>query len=552
MTVPEAVRALERPAEARDWPELVAGLAVALGDEIRACELPPADSDTGEAVSVTQRIARGLGASRLLLIVRAGTLPERREAARRLGDMLAGRVDPGDVSRPKIVVGLEGAWDPEIAYEIARALGSAGGAVGRDATATASRTQLLVVDLERGIERYWNGEDVVDPILALLPEERTLVGVFCRDMPDLVVSHSSELLVHLLRTGAIAPLREVTFALIPAADARLIPALVRILEDGTGSVRLAAARALARIDDPRAPAALARALERETEPEARTVFGGSLALASGDRRAATELRDALASPESVVVEAALEGLAAAGAQEDVRSVCARLGRPEPAIAVAAAWTLARIGDAAALPDLESALSDAVLPAVKVALAGASDRVRARAELAGERGLAIRAEPSARPLAVRGPSPDSGTAPPGPSIWSRTRARVRDLFGRFFSSLGLHRAAARHFARAAALDPGAGATLLGEGCSRLRLGDHGEAMIAFRRALSRDPAAVQRRRAALADLVRVYLRESTRLEDASHRVEARQTLDELLALDLSAAPLPLRLEVARRREVLRRT
>jgi len=541
-----------RERSSTDWHEVLGEVERALSGEVAEAALRQADTAPGEAVQDTAPIAIGESAKRLLLLARGGTLTERREAVRRLGDVLAGHVSAEDVGRKEIAASLDRAWDPDIAYELTHSLRHASGAMADDAIETMNRTHDLMAELPAAIERYWDGADPVDPILALSPEERTLVGVFCRDMPDLVASHLSELLAHLLRVGATAPLREVTFALIPAGDARILPALVRLLEDGEQSVRLAAARALGRIDDPRAPAALLRALAREKGAEARTVLGGSLALA-GDRSAAREIRVALDSSESVLVEVALESLATAGGQEDVRAICSRLDASTPGLAVAAAWALARVGNATALPPLETALARAELPAVRIALAEAAETVRARCTLSGEAAIPAQREPSAHASAIRELALRGGPEPPAKvSLWSRARSRVRDLWGRTLFAFGLDRAAAVSFARAAALNPRAALTSLREGRARTRRGEHEEALAAFRRALGRDRMVVSSRREELADLVRVYLRESTRLEDASDRTQARQTLDELLALDLGLVPLPLRLELARRREVLRRT
>jgi HEAT repeat protein len=551
VTLPAPVLALREPSST-EWREVLGEIERALSAEAAGAALRPADEAPGEAVQDTAPIAVGESAGRLLLLARGGTLIERREAVRRLGDVLAGHVNAEDVGRREIAASLDRAWDPDIAYELTHSLRHASGAMADDALETLNRTQDLMTDLLGAIERYWDAADPVDPILALSPEERTLVGVFCRDMPDLPASHLSELLVQLLRMGATAPLREATFALIPAGDARILPALVRLLEDGEQSVRLAAARALGRVDDPRAPAALARALEREQGAEARTVLGGSLALA-GDPSAAPEIRTALGSSESVLVEVALESLATAGGVQDVRAICERLDPSAPGLAVAAAWALARVGTASALPPLETALARAELPAVRIALAEAAETVRARCALAGEAAIPAQHEPSAhasaiRALALRG-APE---LPAKVSLWSRARSRVRDYWGRTLFAFGLDRAASRSFARASALNPRAILASLREGRSRMRHGEHEEALAAFRRALGRDRTAASSRREELADLVRVYLRESTRLEDASDRTQARQTLDELLALDLALVPLPLRLELARRREVLRRT
>lgn len=547
MNLPAPVTELSQPTTA-DWRDVVTAVERALGDELAGAQVRAADAAPGEAVQETAPIPPDVPGRRLLLLSRGGSLSERREAVRRLGDVLAGRAAADDVGRREIAARLAQAWDPDIAYELTHSLQHAGGIAGRDAVETTTRTQVLTGDLLAAIDRYWDGADPVDPMLALLPEERMLVGVFCRDMPDLVVSHLSELLVSLLRIGAVAPLREVTFALIPAGDARILPALVRLLEDGAESVRLAAARALGRIDDPRAPAALVRALDREKAPEARTVLGASLAL-TGDRRAAEEIRAALHSPEGVMVEAALEGLATAGERDDVKAIAARLDPAEPALAVAAAFALARVGDASALVPLETALARAELPAVRTALGEASAVVRARCALAGETTIPAIPEPSAHASAIRSLA---RVAPAHVSLSARLRAWVRSGWARTLLSLGLERAAARQFAKVSAMNPRRALAPLREGQLRLRRGEHDEALAAFRRAIARETGVVAARREALADLVRVYLRESTRLEEASLRTQARQTLDELLALDLANVPLPLRLELARRREVLRRT
>ena len=139
-------------------------------------------------------------------------------------------------------------------------------------------------------------------------------------------------------------------ALIPSGDERLVPVLSRILPDGPLQGRIATARALARIADPRVHVVLVKAYRHATDVMEKTVIGGALGQ-YGDRRALPFLLEQLEDDEPAIWEEAIRSAGAVGAPEASPLLLPVLENERPALVSAAAAALVRCGDEGALATL---------------------------------------------------------------------------------------------------------------------------------------------------------------------------------------------------------
>lgn len=137
----------------------------------------------------------------------------------------------------------------------------------------------------------------------------------------------------------------------------IVPALVTALEDANGAVRLAAVKSLGELQDPRAIAALGKALREDTDPRVRRAAAEALGEID-DSRAVPHLLAALRSERIADVREAI--VAALGEIDDpsaVSAVAAVVKDSSVGVRRAAASALNDFEDPAALPALLSMVRD---------------------------------------------------------------------------------------------------------------------------------------------------------------------------------------------------
>ena len=474
-------------------------------------------------------------------VIRAGSLPQRRAAVRRLGELLENEPRGlGSDERRDAVELLTRTRDVEIAYELSEARSRLTGGLGRQVRADREEIERLAEDLGRDIAEYWDGELAEEPIAALPGDQRANLLMRLRDLPDGIASHVGAVLEGSDglsgREERLALLTSVRYA----ADPRLVSALRFVLEIADPELSLQAAHALSRIDDPRVPGVLLGAYERNVVDRHRTVLAGALGRA-GDSRGAEYVRTALGSDDPDLVRNALEALEAVGGPEDADLVVRKLDSLDPVFAIHAVRALGRIADGRALPALGELRDKTSVSALWAELEEAEAAIRARMELRGED------VEEAAAITARAPKALSRTRAP-------TMVRLRgwkDWFiGHVWLMVGGVSRAVRRFEMAAERCSGWAAPLLSMAMAYTRKNRYAQALAAFRRAIEVDRARVEKNPIVVRALARCFLRRAEQVEREGRLEIARGLLEEVLSLDLRRAPSALRFELARRHDAMR--
>ncbi len=485
----------------------------------------------------------------LLLVLRGGTRAQQRAAVRRLADLVSSRERRrAAVEHRRVVERLEGLRHPALAWVRHEALLRLGGGPARQARAEAERRHHLQEQVLEEARQYWEGERDREPVTSMPGDERARLLLWLRETEDDLAFHVAGLV-----EGADPTIeRDERMALLSscrfAADPRLVPALLAVLDGEGGALVAEAARALASVEDPRVLPALREAFDRAVLDVTRAALAGALG-ELGDRRGLEEVRTLLDSDEPSRVQAALGALAYLGEAEDVERVVPWLGADDPALRLQAVRTLGHIGDARSLEPLGRLLVDPELPAgLRRAVREAIDAVKARMELRGEETTEL---PLLGERASMVPTASGAEEVDDQPSWRpRWRARWHFWMGRLAAALGLRARALARYERAARSWP----RWVGPRLAAARLltseGRYGLALAAFRLALEADRRAVERSERAMEALVQAFLRRAEQLEREGRREVARGLVDELRTLDLARVPGPLRFEVERRAEDLR--
>jgi tetratricopeptide (TPR) repeat protein len=485
----------------------------------------------------------------LLAVVRGGSLQQRRAAALRLR-MLLERGDLDDAAITAIENVLSGHRDADVAFEIGRARAALPGEIGDEARDEEEPWSRVATELEHAVTKFWEGESAAEPFAELPGEQRAWIAIRARLLPERVIAHVSAVLEGGDGASEDPERRALLEAIRHAGDPRLLPSLVSLLASRRPELVADAARALARIDDPRVIPALLGAYERSVLDPERAVIAGALGLA-GDPRGLPYLRKLLRGDDPRVRLAAAEAMEAVATSEDVELLIGMLERTDLALVGLVVRALGRIGDGRALRALDALSGQERLPsALRGEIEDAVLAIRAQLELRGE-------EP---PL---GPEPSSPTSSslvsraranvvaqgPEEGFWARVRGQGDFFLGRLWMALGAASRAVAWFELAAARRPRWPAPLAAIALAHVKLGEPARALGAFRRAIEADREWVERERPVVRTLAQVVLRRAEEMERSGRLDVARGLLEEVLELDLRRVPSNTVFELRRRRRAL---
>jgi tetratricopeptide (TPR) repeat protein len=487
----------------------------------------------------------------LWCLVRSGRIAERRAAVRRLGTLITeGKLADSSFGEREMIDGLSVIRDPWVAYEVDSALAQVAGAVGRAARQRLARADKLIARVRGRARRYWTGEEEQDPLDGLAREESLRLGVWMRRAPDDLAAHVAEHLQLRLGRGDPALLADAIGALIPSGDERLVPVLCRLLPDAPLAARIAAARALARIADPRVHRALIKAFRHATDLTELTVLGGALGH-YGDDRGLELLFERLDEEDPLIWEEAVRSLGSVGDGKAAPRLLPLLESDRPALVRATARALIRCGGRPALEALQRTARRR--PQQAGMLSDAAEALALRLRLLGqihEEELLVKelGIPSSGALASR-PGDELVQNPLGPPLSARLTSFGYYLLGLLWARLWQRTRALDAFQTASRIHRSAPTPHLREGLVHIAHGRDDLAIECFRRALTANKQWVLRRQKWIEQLLRTYLRRADLLVARRRKGEALALLDEVSNLDLAVADLDLRLAVTRRRDRL---
>jgi hypothetical protein len=499
---------------------------------------------TGEAVAVDPRSLEEPWA--LVALLRAGTLAQRRAAVERLRAIALGP-SRGKAAAERVreaIEAIEHNRDVEIEYEVSAARAALPGAAGREEREARAGFDDAVAELSRRIAAFWAGEIDEEPLRTLAGDVRAQVTLRVRDLPDAVIAHLAAVLEGVDGASTLDQRRQLAAALRYAGDVRLVPSFGALLLATDASLAVEAARALRRIEGPRARPLLRAAFERLVAEGPRAVVAGALG-AHGDPSGREHVLQVLAQRDEATLPLALEALEVLGGAAEVERVAALLD-DDGRVGTAAVRALARFGDARALPALEAAARRAPDEVALAELRDAIACVRARLELRGEEPPGAESALLTYAAATKAALASEGRDPTG----VRLRALWDLGIGRLLLVLGWRGRAAARFEAAAARRPGWAAPLLALAEGYARQGLHAQAIGAFRRAVDADRRRVEASPLAVRALARTFLRRADELERAGRPDVAAALVAEVNALDLRYAASAVRFELRRRLDAAR--
>jgi tetratricopeptide (TPR) repeat protein len=479
----------------------------------------------------------------LLAILRGGSLLQRRAAALRLRELLEnGQLDDEKISVIENV--LVAQRDADTAFEVARARAALPGEVGEEARDEDEPWAKLTTDLEKAVRNFWEGETTSEPVALLPGEQRAWLGIRARLLSDSIVAHLCAVLEGCDGVSDADARRALLESLRCAADPRLVPSLVGILENRRPEFVPDAARALARISDPRVKPALLAAYERSVVDSERAVLAGALGLA-GDPRGASYLRKLLRDDDPRARFLAVEALEALATSEDVERLGAMVEHADRTLVALVVRALGRIGDARALAVFERLRLRELPSALLAEIEDAESSISAQMELRGEEAPA-QPEPSSLAVAARDQVVARGH---DEGVWARFRGHIDFALGHVWMAVGGLGRAVAWFELAAVRRPRWPAPLAAIALAHVRQGEPARALGAFRRAIEADRSWVERERFVVRTLAEVVLRRAEEMERAGRLDIARGLLEEVLELDLRRVSSNVRFELRRRRQAL---
>lgn len=479
----------------------------------------------------------------LLGILRAGTLPQRRAATERL----AARLADGDMSNDEVravTTTLLSVRDVEIIFEVSHAREALPGAHGRQARQSTDGFGKVVDELVSQIDDFWAGQADHEPVSAMLPDERAQLMVRLRDTPDSVLHHLSAVLDGSDGVTDRAARIALVSSLRYSADPRVVPSLLGMLMGRAADLVPQAARALARIDDPRVHPALAAAYERSVRDAERAVLAGALGL-QGDVRGRDYVRTLLGSDDDRVLEAAVEALEALATPEDCERLTPLLERSDPVLLAHVIRAMGRTGDPRGLLPLVELRRQSAMSALFADAEEAEASIRALLDLRGEEPpestVAFElANATASGLAERSHDP----------MVVRMTSWLDFVTAHFWFFLGGVKRGIARLERAASRRPGWAAPSAALALHHAREERPAQALTAFRRALESDKGWVEKNVFAMRTMVRIFLRRAEEVEKSGRVDIARGLIEEVATLDLRRVPSELRFELSRRQEQLR--
>lgn len=479
-------------------------------------------------------------------LVRAGRIAERRAAVRRIGHLAReGQIAAEGLDDRDLLDGLSAIRDPRIAYEVDISLASIPGAIGRAARQRRTRVDRLLTRVEQEARKYWSGDLDADPLQGLSREESLRLGVWLRRASDELAAHVAEQLRIFLAHGESSRLVDAIGALIPSGDERLVPTLGRILADGPLSARIATARALGRIADPRVAPALVKAYRHATDITEKTVLGGALGQ-HGDARALDFLLRQFEEDEPVIWEEVVRSIGSIGSADAASHLVPLLEHDRSTLVRATARALVRCAGVAELRSIQNILSRG--HELENVLSDAAEAIALRLQLMGK--LEENEQPKTLPIPNRSnKSIISQSETTELTTTRRFQSWVHYLLGLLWSVLWQRSRALLAFNAAARAFPKAPAPYLHEANIHAANNRDDLAIISFRRALSVNKKWVLRRPTWVQRMLRSYLRRADALVARRRKGEALALLDEVASLDLRIADLDLRLAMTRRRDRL---
>lgn len=399
----------------------------------------------------------------------------------------------------------------------------------------------LVTELSRDVTAFWQGERETEPVTELSAEHRALLLLRLRDAPDAVARHVGAVVEGGDGVVSLEARRGLIESLRHADDRRLVPSLIAVVESAAPELALPAARVLGRMADPRATSALRSAFHRTIEESHRAVVAGALGFA-GDPRGAEVVRAIFrTSADAKARGAALEALESLGNPDDALRVAEAFATFSPRDLPIAVYVVGRIGDSRALPLLAELERSAKDPSVRVEIEEARRTIHARLELRGE----LPASDEVVDVVV---APE--TIAKGPIVRQFVGFR-HYLMGMFFLALGLRERAIGRFHASAEVLGWWAIPLISIGAIYAKQGDYGQALVAYRRALEREPGRVQANAITMRLLSRCFLRRAEQLIKEGRREIALGLVSEAMRLDLRKAPSVIRFELARLERALKR-
>jgi HEAT repeat protein len=483
--------------------------------------------------------------STLIAVLRAGELRQRRAAARQIQVLLErGQLDDSETSA--IETALVGSTDADVAFEVSHARAALPGEPGDEARDEEDPWAADIALLESEIAAFWEGESGREPLMALPGEQRAWLAMRARLLPEPVLAHVAAVVEGCDGVSDLGTRSVLLQSLRSAGDPRLVPSLAAVLATGHPDLAPDAARALGRMDDPRARPALLAGLDRCADDRDRVVVLGALGM-QGDMRGRAEARRALQLDDRRAVQWAVEALEHLATPEDTQALVALLDAAETPVAAAAARALGRVGDGRALLPLQQRRARAGAGPLATEHEHAVLVLQAQLDLRGERpprpadaSASIRAERAHARVLARGPQP---------GWWDRLLGRIDFIVGQAWWALGSSARAAAWFEVAAARRPAWAAPVAAVALIEVEQSEPGRALGAFRRAIEVDRSWVESERAIILSFARVALRRAEEMEQAGRFDIACGLLDEVLRLDLRKVPGGLRLEVRRKRDDL---
>lgn len=478
----------------------------------------------------------------LVAVLRAGSRGQRRAALARIRERIGDRRLLHTEETRLAIETIRELRDVEIGYELAVAREELPGGFGREARGEREQWKRLAQRIEDDIRAFWDGQSNAEPIHVLPGDQRALLLLRVRELPDVVVNHISAVIEgsdgvvpRESRVGLIASLRYAT-------DRRLVPSLVSIVEAERGELVAQAARALGGMDDARAYPALAERFERSFAFDERLALAGALGM-HGDCRGLPEVRSSLEEDRPQLLLQALEAMESLGTSEHTDLVARFIEHADVVVATQAVRTTGRIGDGRALDELTQRYNESSVPALRAAIEDALSAIAARMELRGEKAVTIDwSEVGNKPALRKGSRDRLATIVLG---W-------RDYtMGRFWLLFGRGTWAVARFESAAARRRGWVVPLIGIGMAFAQQEQYALALPAFRRALEIDRPRIERNPILVRAMAKSFLHRAEEVEREGRGDVARGLVGEVLTLDLRRAPGTVRFELKRKHDVLRR-
>ena len=493
-----------------------------------------------------QSVAAMVDVPTLLAVLRAGSLMQRRAAAKRIAERLTDKDLSADDKR-RIQEVIEQLRDVEIAYELLPCHTVLSSTASRDAQRTRREVVELAVALERQVIRYWEGDTAEEPLMKMSGDARAHLMLYARDLNDPLLWHVGALIEGSI--GAPDPLvqRALLSSVRYAGDARLVASLVALLEVNDSRLVIETARAISRIDDARVWPALAGAYERSVIDVERIALGAALGRL-GDERAGDYVRAQLKSQDEHVLVRALEGLRTVGKPEDVPVVLAFVRSSDPVIASKAAHTLGRISDGRGLGELSRIARETSASSLRAAAEEAIQQIGARLVLRGEEPTGDSAPSVLTP--TDNLSRDRMLGEVSQPFKVRLKALRLYAYGRLWQLLGARERALRRFEDAVKCRPDWAMPMIVAATMHAGRDEYAQALALYRRALELARSRVERNPLIIVHVARCFLRRAEQVERDGRIAIARGLLHEVLTLDLRRVPSSLRFEIGRRHETLR--